>query len=122
MRLLTTLAAVEVASRVSIRRNSLDSGGAYALKGRIVGKPEVALAADLFDAQVVSALHLSSDYQKLILLLPEKPQEGHLKRRAYARCEIGLTQPSLRPQRRSPSRFQFANPDVAVADRVIVIL
>jgi len=33
--------------------------------GRIVGKPEVTLGPDLFGGQVVNALYIASDYQKL---------------------------------------------------------
>src|SRR5579859_1921794 len=40
----------------------------------------------------------------------------------YARHEIGPMQPRVRPQRRSLAGLQLANPDIAVAHRIAVIL
>jgi hypothetical protein len=39
--------------------------------GRVAGKPEVTLSADLFGAQVGNAFYILPDYQKLTHHLPD---------------------------------------------------
>jgi hypothetical protein len=55
----------------------------------MVGKPEVALAADLFRARVVSALHLSSEYQKLIHSFQTNPKKDTLSVEHTSAVKLG---------------------------------